>query len=92
MPIWDFVQRIQHLNRYLDLLPCLYSSSKSAKSTKVVGPFDGMALAIHILRMVPREWQDQYELSGSTGLQSVRELLEPSEHIVTAYSTNKAQR
>ncbi len=62
VPIRDFAQRIQHLNRYLDLLPCLHYSSRAAKSTKVVEPFDDTDLASHNLRMVPRNWQDQYEL------------------------------
>ena len=56
VPIWDFVLRMQHLNYYLDLLPCLFYSSKTAKSTKVVGPFDDMDLASHNLRMVPQHW------------------------------------
>jgi hypothetical protein len=34
VPIQDFVQMIQHLNGYLGLLPCLFYSSKAAKSRK----------------------------------------------------------
>ncbi len=67
---------IQHINGYLELLPCLYYSSKAAKSTKVLGTFDGTELARHILRMVPWNWQDQYKLSGAMEAQSIRELLE----------------
>jgi hypothetical protein len=89
VPIRDFVQRIQRLNGYLDLLPCLFYSSKAAKSTKVCGPFDDSDLASHILRMVPRNWQDQYELSGALVPQSVRELLEVLERIEKAYPTDK---
>ena len=89
VPIRDFVRRIQRLNGYLDLLPCLYYSSKAIKSTKVVGPFDDTDLASHILRMVPRNWQDQYELSGAMVPQSVRELLEVLERIEKAYPTDK---
>ena len=40
VPIQDFVWRDECLTGYLALLPCLYYSSKAAKSTKVVGPFD----------------------------------------------------
>jgi hypothetical protein len=65
VPIRDFVQRIQRLNWYIELLLCLFYSSKAAKSTKVCGPFDDTDLASHILRMVSRNWQDQYELSGA---------------------------
>ena len=81
VPIWDFVRRVKCGNGYLILSPCLYYSSKAAKSTKVVGPFDDPDLASHILRMVPRNWQDQYELTGSTIPQSIRELLEALKHI-----------
>eukprot|EP00804_Cyclotella_cryptica_P002107 CCRYP_006533-RA/>CCRYP_006533-RA protein AED:0.75 eAED:1.00 QI:0/-1/0/1/-1/1/1/0/223 len=89
VPTRDFVQRIQRLNGYVELLPCLFYSSKAAKSTKVCGPFDDADLASHILRMVPRNWQDQYELSGALVPQSVRELLEVLESIEKAYPTEK---
>ncbi len=88
--IWDFMRRIQHLNGYLDLLPCLYNSSKATKSMKAVGPFDDTDLASHILRMVPRNWQDQYELSGAMVPLSTRELLEVLEHIEKAFPNDKA--
>ncbi len=88
----DFVQRIQHLNRYLELLLCLFYSSKAAKSTKVCGPFDDADLASHILRMVPQNWRDQYELSGAVVLQSVRELLEVLERIEKAYPTRRLEK
>eukprot|EP00804_Cyclotella_cryptica_P023766 CCRYP_011157-RA/>CCRYP_011157-RA protein AED:0.71 eAED:1.00 QI:0/-1/0/1/-1/1/1/0/166 len=80
---------IQRLNGYVELLPCLFYSSKAAKSTKVCGPFDDADLASHILRMVPRNWQDQYALSGALVPQSVRELLEVLERIEKAYPTEK---
>ncbi len=35
IPIWDFVQRIQCLNGYVELLMCLFYSSKAAMSMKV---------------------------------------------------------
>eukprot|EP00804_Cyclotella_cryptica_P014600 CCRYP_012644-RA/>CCRYP_012644-RA protein AED:0.83 eAED:1.00 QI:0/-1/0/1/-1/1/1/0/341 len=89
VPTRDFVQRIQRLNGYVELLPCLFYSSKAAKSTKVCGPFDDADLASHILRMVPRNWQDQHELSGALVPQSVRELLEVLERIEKAYPTEK---
>ena len=38
VPIRDFVWRVKCLNGYLTLLPCLYYSSKAAKSTKVEDP------------------------------------------------------
>eukprot|EP00804_Cyclotella_cryptica_P017393 CCRYP_016628-RA/>CCRYP_016628-RA protein AED:0.80 eAED:1.00 QI:0/-1/0/1/-1/1/1/0/122 len=39
--------------------------------------------------MVPRNWQDQYELSGALVPQSVRELLEVLERIEKAYPMEK---
>ena len=70
VPIRQFVQRIQQLNSYLDLLPCLFYSECATKLTKVVQSFNDADLASHILRMVPRNWQDQYKLTG--GVQSPR--------------------
>jgi hypothetical protein len=89
VPIRQFVQRIQQLNGYLDLLPCLYYSDRATKLTKEVKPFDDVDLASHILRMVPRNWQDQYELTGATVPQSVRKLLEALERIEKAFPTDK---
>jgi len=40
--IQQFMQRIQQLNGYLDLLPCLYYSNRKNKLTKVVKSFDNM--------------------------------------------------
>ena len=63
----------------------------AARSTKVCGPFDDADLASHMLRRVPWNWQDQYELSGALALvpQSVRELLEVLECIKKAYPIEK---
>ena len=54
VPIRQFVQRIQQLNDYLELLPCLYQSNRATKITKKVGPNNDADLADHILRMCPR--------------------------------------
>jgi hypothetical protein len=77
VPIRQFVQGIQQLNGYLDLLHCLYL-------TKFVKPFDDVDLTRHILQMVP-SWQDQYKLTGATVPQSVCKLLEMLEHIKKAF-------
>ena len=71
-PFQQFVHRIQQLNSYLDLFSCLYYS----KLTKVMKLFDDVDLPSHILRMVPRHWQDQYELAGATVSQGIWKLLE----------------
>ena len=79
VPIRQFVQRIQQLNGYLDLLPCFFYSECATKLTKVVQAFDNADLASHILQMVPRNWKDQYELTGGTGPQSVHTYLTKKE-------------
>jgi hypothetical protein len=88
----QFMQRVQQLNGYLDLLPCLFYSERVTKLTKVVEPFDDPYLVIHILRMFPRNWQDQYKLTEATVPQSVRKLLEALEHIEKAFPTKKEHK
>ena len=92
VPIRQFVQRIQQLNGYLNLLPCLFYSERATKLTKAVQSFDDPDLASHILRMVPKQWQDQYELTGNTVPQSVRKLLKALEHIKNAFPTKKERK
>ena len=65
----------------MHLLPCLFYSERATKLTKEVEPFDDADLASHILRMVPKHWQDQYKLMGDTVPQSICKLLEVLEHI-----------
>jgi len=72
--IRQFVQRVQQLNGYLDLVPCLFYSEQATKLTKVVELFDDAELAGNILQMVPKQWQDQYKLTGGTVPQSVHKL------------------
>ncbi len=61
----------------------------TTKLTKVVQSFDDADLASHILHMVPRNWQDQYKLTGGTVPQSIHKLLEVLEHIKKAFPTKK---
>ena len=67
---------------------CSYPE-RATKLTKVVQSFDDADLASHILRMVPRNWQDQYELTGGTVPQSIRKLLEVLECIEKVFPTKK---
>ena len=69
------MQRIQQLNGYLNLLLCLFYSKHATKLTKAVQSFHDADLVSHILKMIPRQWQDQYELTGNTVSQSVQKLL-----------------
>ena len=84
VPISQFVQRVQQLNGYMDLLPCLFYSERTTKLSKEVEPFEDADLVSHILRMVSKHWQDQYKLTGGTVPQSVRKLLEALECIENA--------
>jgi hypothetical protein len=52
-------------------------------------PFDDADLASHILRMVPKHWQDQYKLMGGNVPQSVCKLLKVLERIEKAFPTEK---
>ena len=81
------MQRIQQLNGYLDLLSCLVYLEHATKLTKVVQAFNDVDLASHILQMVPRNWQDQYKLTGGTVPQSVQKLLKVFERIKKAFPT-----
>ena len=49
VPIRQFVQCVQQLNDYLELLPCLYQSNWATLATKKVGPIHNADLAGHIL-------------------------------------------
>ncbi len=89
--IWQFVERIQ-LNGYLNLLPCLFYSKHATKLTEAVQSFDEAELVSYILRMVPRQWQDQYKLMGSTVCQSVWKLLEVLERIEKTFTTKKDRK
>ncbi len=64
VPIWQFVQHVQQLNDYLELLPCLFQSNRATPVTKKVGPIDDADLAGHILCMCPGTWQAQYKLKA----------------------------
>ena len=89
VPIRQFVQRVQQLSGYLDLLPCHIYSEHATKLTKEVEPFHDAGLVSHILRMVPKLWQDKYKLMGGTVPQSVCKLLEALERIEKAFPTKK---
>ena len=64
-------------------------SKHATKLTKEVVLFDNADLVSRILRMVPGQWQDQYELTGGTVPQSVCKLLKALERIKEAFPTEK---
>jgi hypothetical protein len=85
------VQRIQQLNYYLELLPCLYQSNRATKTTKKVGSIDDADLVGHILHMCPRTWQAQYKLKAYTVPQGVHDLLDDLEKIKKALLMEQEQ-
>ena len=91
VPIRQFVQRVQQLNDYLELLPCIFQSNRATPATKKVGPIDDADLAGHILRMCPGTWQAQYELKAETVPQCVRDLLDDLKKIEKAFPTERDQ-
>jgi hypothetical protein len=66
VPIPQFMQRVQQLNNYLELLPCLYQSNRATPATKKVGLINDADLAGHILHMCPGTCQAQYKLKAET--------------------------
>eukprot|EP00804_Cyclotella_cryptica_P000814 CCRYP_001063-RA/>CCRYP_001063-RA protein AED:0.28 eAED:0.47 QI:0/0/0/1/0/0.33/3/0/350 len=91
VPIRQFVQRVQQLKDYLELLPCLYQSNRATPATKKVGPIDDADLAGHILHMCPGTWQAQYELKAETVPQCICDLLDDLEKIEKAFPTERDQ-
>ena len=85
------MQRIQQLNDYLELLPCLYQSNLATPATKKVAPIDDADLAQHILRMCPETWQAQYELKAETVPQCIHDLLDDLEKIKKAFPMERNQ-
>ena len=55
-------------------------------------PFDDADLVSHILRMVPKHWQDQYKLTGSTVPLSVHKLFAALEQMEKAFLTEKEHK
>jgi hypothetical protein len=58
-----FFTRVEQLNSFVLLLPCLYNSLRITQATKPVAPFDEAELANLLLRMCPDSWQNQYNLN-----------------------------
>jgi len=79
--ICHFVARLVQLNSYLGTLPGVYDSPMAIGKTKKITPFDEADLAQLILKMHPKEWQNQYSLSQGIIPQDMRSLLDTLEII-----------
>jgi hypothetical protein len=86
-PIRQFVQHIQQLNDYLELLPCLYQSNRAIKTTNKIVPIEDADLVGHILCMCPKMWQAQYKLKADTVPHCVCDLLDDLKKIEKAFPT-----
>jgi hypothetical protein len=67
--------RIEQLNSYLKMLPCLYYSPSANPATKQVLPLDDADLATHLLRICQAKWQTQYDLTEKATPVNTRALL-----------------
>ncbi len=60
----QFVRRVEQLNAYIAQMPCFYYSPNVNASTKPENiPFTEAELGVHVLRMCPLQWQDQYNMN-----------------------------
>ena len=88
-----FFTRVEQLNSFVSLLPCIYNGPRATQATKPVAPFDEAELANLLLRMCPDSWQNQYNLNQDTIPQDSGMLLIVLENIeklgITATVTQK---
>ena len=87
-----FFQRVEQLNGYLSYLPCTYDSPRATAATKPVAAFDEAELANLLLRMCPKSWQDQYDLTQDSLPQSVRKLLGVLENVEKVVSNSTPRK
>ena len=67
MGIREFFERMEELNRYLPLLPCLKDSHHATDSTtRMNRSFSEHKMAVIILLCIPRRLEDQYRLHHPT--------------------------
>jgi hypothetical protein len=60
----QFVRRVEQLNAYVMQMLCFYYSPHANASTKPENvPFTEAELGVHVLRMCPLPWQDQYNMN-----------------------------
>jgi hypothetical protein len=62
--VHQFVHCVEQLNAYIAQMPCFYYSPNANASTKPKNiPFMEAELGVHVLRMCPIQWQDQYNIN-----------------------------
>jgi hypothetical protein len=75
IPLHQFLVRVEQLNSYLEILPCLYYSPSANQATKQVLPLDDANLVTHLLHMYLAMWQTQYDFMEKTTPVNTRTLL-----------------
>jgi hypothetical protein len=81
VPVRYFFQQVEQLNGYLLYFPCTYDSPRATALTKPVVAYDEAGLVSLLLRMCPKSWQDQYDLTQDLLPQCVRKLLGVLENV-----------
>jgi len=72
--IRQFFVWVKQLNSHLEMLPCLYYSSKANQAMKKVLPLDGIDLVTHLLCMCLPKWQTQYNMTENSTPVATRSL------------------
>ena len=93
MSIRAFFARMEQLNSYLPLLPCLKDSKQATKLTARMNvSFSEHELAVIILRCMPKSYEDQYYLTSNfipTALAPLRAKLEAISRVVEGTKQQK---
>jgi hypothetical protein len=93
--VCQFVHRVEQLNAFIAQMLCFYYSPNAIVSTKTKNvPFTEAELGIHMLRMSPIQWQDQYNMNKKgmmpMDMRSLLTMLEAFECICT-YEKGKSE-
>jgi hypothetical protein len=62
--VCQFVRHVEQLNAYIAQMPCFYCSPNANASTKPNNtPLMEAEQGVHVLRMCPLQWRDQYNMN-----------------------------
>lgn len=90
--IRNFIARMNQLNGYLSLLPCLYDSEYAINTTcRLDKPFTESELAQIVLDAVPATWRSQYNINHNTVPTDLHSLLTDLEKVERHVEATRAQ-
>lgn len=90
--IRNFISRMNQLNGYLSLLPCLYDSEYAINTTcRLDKPFTESELAQIVLDAVPATWRSQYNINHKTVPTDLHSLLTDLEKVERYVEATRAQ-